>query len=173
MSVVNYHLDEIDAWRSGQRASPGISATGERYAERMLDAIKRHELALIALGHKPTIAYVTQHGFADGLRGKLERHHATKSRQPSKAAKKANDQIYDLIHNKYFQSIPNDELFAIVKRAGFRFDPEEEEFILVGRDGKATWQLHDEAGREVNHMLVLQWHKLDKTGRFEVVAYVS
>ena len=94
-------------------------------------------------------------------------------KQLSKAAKKANDQIYDLTHNKYFQSFPNDELFAIVKRAGFRFDPEEEEFILVGRDGKATWQLHDEAGREVNHMLVLQWHKMDKTGRYEVVAYVS
>ena len=94
-------------------------------------------------------------------------------REFSKAAKKANDQIYDLINNKYFQSIPNDQLFAIVKRAGFRFDPEEEEFILVGRDGKATWQLHDEAGREVNHMLVLQWHKLDKTGKYEVVAYVS
>ena len=107
------------------------------------------------------------------------RAHATKKsigtsgRELSKAAKKANDQIYDLIHNKYFQSIPNDELFAIVKSAGFRFDPEEEEFFLVGRDGKASWQLYDEARREVNHMLVLQWHKLDRTGKYEVVAYVS
>jgi hypothetical protein len=91
----------------------------------------------------------------------------------SKAAKQANDQIYDLIHNKYFRSIPNDELFSIIKKAGFRFDPEEEEFILVGRDGKATWQLYDEEGHEVNHMLVLNWHKLDTTGRYEIVAYVS
>ena len=90
----------------------------------------------------------------------------------TKAAKQANDQIYDLIQNKYFRSIPNDELFSIVKRAGFRFDPEEEEFFLVGRDGKATWQLYDEEGREVNHMLVLNWHKMD-SGRYEVVAYVS
>ena len=60
-----------------------------------------------------------------------------------------------------------------MKQAGFRFDPEEEEFFLVGRDGKASWQLYDETGREVNHMLVLQWHKLDRTGRYEVVAYVS
>ena len=99
--------------------------------------------------------------------------HATKLRSASARAKIANDQIYDLLHNKYFQSIPNDELFAIVKRAGFRFDPEEEEFILVGRDGKATWQLYDETGRDVNHMLVLNWHKLDRTGKYEVVAYVS
>ena len=100
--------------------------------------------------------------------------HATKLRSASAKAKTANDQIYDLIHSKYFQAIPNDELFSIVKKAGFRFDPEEEEFILVGRDGKATWQLYDdETGREVNHMLVLNWHKLDRTGKYEVVAYVS
>lgn len=69
--VINYHLEEIDAWRSGQRATPGLSASGDRYAGRMLDEIKRHELALIALGHKPTIDYVTAHGFADGQRGRL------------------------------------------------------------------------------------------------------
>jgi hypothetical protein len=94
-------------------------------------------------------------------------------KQLSQAAKRANDQIYDLINNKYFAAIPNDRLFEIVKSVGFRFDPEEEEFILVGRDGKATWQLHDQAGRPVNHMFVLQWHKMDRTGRYEVVAYVS
>jgi hypothetical protein len=94
-------------------------------------------------------------------------------RSSSQAAKQANDQIYTLINNKYFQAIPNDQLFAIVKRAGFSFDPEEEEFILVGRDGKATWQLHDASGRSVNHMLVLHWHKMDRTGRYEIVAYIS
>ena len=93
-------------------------------------------------------------------------------KQLTQAAKRANDQIYDLVNNKYFQSIPNDRLFEIVKDAGFRFDPEEEEFILVGRDGKATWQLHDAGGRAANHMLVLQWHKMP-TGRYEVVSYVS
>lgn len=97
----------------------------------------------------------------------------TSGKQFSQAAKRANDKIYDLINNKYFQSIPNDQLFAIVKGAGFSFDPEEEEFILVGRDGNATWQLHDGSGRAVNHMFVLQWHKMDRTGRYEVVAYVS
>lgn len=94
-------------------------------------------------------------------------------RQVAQAAKKANDQIYDLIHGKYFQAIPVDQLFKIVKDAGFRFDPLEEEFFLVGRDGKATWQLHDASGREVNHMLVLQWHKMERSGRYEVISYVS
>lgn len=92
----------------------------------------------------------------------------------AKAARRANDQIYDLINNKYFTTIPNDLLFAIVKGAGFRFDSEEEEFILTGRDGSASWQLFDqETGRPVNHILVLQWHKMDRTGRYEIVSYVS
>jgi len=68
---VEYHLDEIDAWRSGRRETAGMPATGERYAGHMLDAIKRHELALIALGHEPTTEYVRAHGFADGRRGRL------------------------------------------------------------------------------------------------------
>jgi hypothetical protein len=69
--LVEYHLEEIDAWRRGDRATPGLSAHGERYAGRMLDAIKAHELALIALGHRPTTEYVRAHGFADGKRGRL------------------------------------------------------------------------------------------------------
>jgi hypothetical protein len=92
----------------------------------------------------------------------------------ARAAKKANDAIYDLIHNKYFQSIPVNEIFGIVKSAGFRFDPEAEEFFLLGRDGRETWELFDpESGRPAAHMLVLSWHKMEGTGRYEVVAYVS
>ncbi len=68
--MIEYHLNEIDAWRSGQRATPGLSATGSRYGGRMLDAIRDHEQALILLGHSPTIAYVDAHGFADGKRGR-------------------------------------------------------------------------------------------------------
>ena len=66
---VAFHLDEIDAWRSGRRSSPGCPADGERYAARILDAVTRHEVALIALGHQPTIDYVAMHGLADHPRG--------------------------------------------------------------------------------------------------------
>lgn len=92
----------------------------------------------------------------------------------AKAARKANDAIYDLIHNKYFQSIPLDRIFAIVEESGLSFDPEEKQVILTGRTGKATWALFDpESGGAANHMLVLTWHKMENTGRYEVVAYVS
>ncbi len=92
----------------------------------------------------------------------------------AKAAKKANNTIYDLIHNRYFHGIPLDQLFAAVEEAGLRFDPEEKAVILTGRDGKASWDLFDaESGHPADHMLVLNWHKMDRTGRYEVVAYVS
>jgi len=92
----------------------------------------------------------------------------------ARAARKANDAIHDLVNNKYFQSIPLDRLFAIVEEAGLSFDPDEKQSFLTGRDGRATWVLFDpESGREANHMLVLTWHKMENTGRWEIVAYVS
>jgi hypothetical protein len=104
-----------------------------------------------------------------------------RGKQVAQAARKANDQLYDLIHGRYFTSIPLTEIFEIVEGAGFHFDSEEKQVILTGRDGRATWQLYVEdtsgrypgARREVNHMLTLTWHKMDVTGRYEVIAYVS
>ena len=66
MSIVEYHLEEIDAWRRGDRGTPGQPSTGLRYPLAMKLAIKDHEEKLIALGHEPTIVYVREHGFADG-----------------------------------------------------------------------------------------------------------
>ncbi|HSX23284.1 MAG TPA: hypothetical protein VLE97_10975 [Gaiellaceae bacterium] len=96
-----------------------------------------------------------------------------RGKQVAQAARRANDQIYDLIHGRYFQSIPLDQIFGIVEAVGFHFDSEEKQVILAGRDGKATWDLYWEPGRTVDHKLVLTWHKMDVTGRYEVVAYVS
>jgi len=89
------------------------------------------------------------------------------------AAKQANNDLYDLVHNKFFPAVPLDQIFGIVEQAGFHFDPEEKLCILTGREGRATWQLYGEPGREVEHTLVVQWHKMDVTGLYEIVAYVS
>ena len=96
-----------------------------------------------------------------------------RGKQISQAARQANDKLHDLVHNRYFTSIPLDEIFNIVETAGFHFDPEEKLVILTGRSGRATWDLYWEPGQKINHMLVLQWHKMDVTGRYEVVTYVS
>lgn len=47
--VVDFYLEEMDRWRSGDKASP---ADGERYAGRMQDAIKRLAGQMRALGCK-------------------------------------------------------------------------------------------------------------------------
>ena len=44
-----FHLAEIDAWRAGERATPGCPMDGERYPLRMREAIKHHDRALAAL----------------------------------------------------------------------------------------------------------------------------
>lgn len=49
--LVEHHLDEMDAWRSGAKATPGQPAGGERYALSMRENIKRHAAALRELGH--------------------------------------------------------------------------------------------------------------------------
>lgn len=47
----NYRLDEIDAWRSGRKATPRSPSTGERYALRMREEVKGHVAELRKLGH--------------------------------------------------------------------------------------------------------------------------
>ena len=42
----DFYLDEMDAWQSGARATPGCPANGERYPLRMREAVKGLEKAL-------------------------------------------------------------------------------------------------------------------------------
>lgn len=106
-------------------------------------------------------------GVADVVRG-------SRGRRLAEPASTANTRLYELVHNRFFDSVPLAEVFDIVERAGFRLDPDEKECILTGRDGRATWDLYGSApGQTLDHMLVLHWHKMDTTGRYEIVAYVS
>ena len=87
-------------------------------------------------------------------------------------ARKANDTLHDLTARQYFSAIPLDRIYDIVEGAGFTFDAEEKFCILCGREGRATWELFYK-DRPANRMLVITWYKMDITGRYEVVAYVS
>ena len=49
-----FYLEEIDAWRRGDKASPGCPMTGERYPLRMREEIKRLERKLDELEEDPT-----------------------------------------------------------------------------------------------------------------------
>jgi hypothetical protein len=123
---------------------------------------------LVAMPRKSTRI---EHEVSGVVHGSRDRR--TRSATDARAARVANDQLYDLTHGQYFQGIPLGEIFAIVERAGFHLDPQEKECILTGRDGKATWDLYGGPGQPLNHMLVLTWHKMETTGRYEVVVYVS
>lgn len=90
----------------------------------------------------------------------------------TRGAKLANNALHDLTAKSYFSAIPLDRIYDIIEESGFSFDAEEKSCILCGREGKATWELFAE-GRSANRMLVVTWHKMDTTGRYEVVAYVS
>ena len=159
-------------------------AAGTAFEEYSRAWAKRVSTALTETA--PTRHHATKKSPAQLDREIAEALHSPSGRQPlrparsanvvtlAKFAKKANEAIYDLTHNKYFGSVPIAQLFAIVENAGFRFDPDEKDVILTGRDGKATWFLYDpETDKSVNHMLVLNWHKLENSGRYEIVAYVS
>lgn len=90
-----------------------------------------------------------------------------------RAATRANNALFDLITHKYFSAIPLDRIYDIVEAAGFTFEAEEKQCMLCGRDGRATWELFAPNGHAVNHMLVVEWHKMERSGRYEVNAYVS
>jgi hypothetical protein len=76
----------------------------------------------------------------------------------------------------YHGSIPLDRIFAIVRDYGF--EPIQEDGtswsgLLLGRESRTTIPLRDESSGKVSRWLALSWYKMDKTGRFEVVTYVS
>jgi hypothetical protein len=69
---IEFHLNEIDAWRAGWRSAPGSPIGFAHYGDLKLDTIEHHERALIKLGHEPTIEHVKAQGFVNGARGKLQ-----------------------------------------------------------------------------------------------------
>jgi hypothetical protein len=64
----------------------------------------------------------------------------------------------------YHNAIPNADIDNILSATGFS---QLAEGIYCGRDG----QVHEQVGP--NTWLHLTWHKMEETGRYEIVAYVS
>ena len=82
----------------------------------------------------------------------------------SKQRAKTNDALFTLTSNRYFDSLPVMSIDVILEANGFEGL---EEGIYCGRDG----QVHEQVGP--NSWFNMTWHKMDVTGRYEVVAYVS
>jgi hypothetical protein len=162
-----------------KRARVGEQGAGLVAADAMLEAGYSPERAGRALSHRDVPADVRE--AVRRLQEKQTRRREaaragaakrTERKPPPGAARKANDAIYDLIHNRYFQSVPIDKLYEAVERAGFHFAPEDRDVILTGRQGRGTWDLYNAGGHRVDHVLVVQWYRME-SGRYEIVAYVS
>ena len=62
-TLIEFHLDEIDAWRSGAKATVGQPYDGANYALSMRCEVRKHAEALIELGYGPVKKIVAERGF--------------------------------------------------------------------------------------------------------------
>lgn len=89
--------------------------------------------------------------------------------------KHVNAYLSGTIGGKYWQSIPLQAIFDKCRNEGLnpvQEDGTDWEGFLLGRDGKTNIELRDLKGGP-NRYLSLSYHKMDVTGNWEVVAYVS
>ena len=85
---------------------------------------------------------------------------ATTERQSRKQANRE----FDALGKTYHGSIPLTRIDEILTANGFRTL---EEGIYCGRDGQVNEQVGDRT------YFSLSWHKMDESGRYEIVARVS
>jgi len=92
-----------------------------------------------------------------------KRLHGMTSAQERKARVKANAKLVEL-GRVYHDGLALDKLDAILSENGFNTL---ESAIYCGRDGRS----HEQVGERT--WLSLTWHKMEQTGRYEIVAYLS
>jgi len=97
---------------------------------------------------------------------------ALAAKQLRAALRAANDNVHRTLKPTYFHSIPLDAIYAAVEKTGIEIDPEERACILTGRQGRASWPLRLH-GRELPVRLWITWHKMENTGRYEVIGAIT
>jgi hypothetical protein len=70
----------------------------------------------------------------------------------------------------YHESLPIDTVTSVLEASGFS---PPEEGVYSGRDGKTHEELKDSEGKPTGKWLAMSWHRMEETGRYEFVAYVS
>ena len=88
------------------------------------------------------------------------------AKDPSESSRrnKANKAL-DILCRKYHQSLPLTEIKEILSANGFNADAVDG--IYTGREGKS----HEQVGPKT--WMMMTWHKMEETGTWEVVAYLS
>ena len=85
------------------------------------------------------------------------------AKQENKARKTANGRLADM-SSSYHQFIPTSDIDAILTEAGFN---SMEPAIYCGREGR----VNEQVGQRT--WITMSWYKMEETGRFEIVAYLS
>jgi hypothetical protein len=86
-----------------------------------------------------------------------------------KQARKAANGALAEIGQRYWDELPTATIEATLQWVGIETT---EGGLLCGRDGHTTYPLTFR-GEAAPSLLSLSWHKLEQTGRYEVVVYVS
>jgi hypothetical protein len=86
-------------------------------------------------------------------------------------ARRAANGALSEISARYWEALPVADVEAALQLLGITV-PADEAGLLCGRDGQTTYPLVFQ-GRTAKSVLSLSWHRLDATGKYEVVAYVS
>jgi len=106
---------------------------------------------------------------------------------PANIRKKINVEIANLVNNKYFQPIPLEKISDILNKYDIILlneDNTEYEGFLTGRTGRANIDMGIKSSgvqkngfvtysQIYNSKLILSWYKMEVSGRYEVVAYLS
>lgn len=81
-------------------------------------------------------------------------------------AKKTVNTVFNGMGN-YFNGLPLDTMFDTLRNAGFEVTEENLLGVYCGREGR----VHEHVGHGV--YFTMTYYKMEVTGRYEVVAYVS
>lgn len=107
-------------------------------------------------------------------------------RAPQKS--KINRALYDFTSPKgqqrYFRGVPIPEIWALLKKNGVvPLDDDREEWtgFITGRKGRDSFKLAPKGTAErgvypkayANTSLLLSWYKMDRSGKYEIVAYIG
>jgi hypothetical protein len=96
--------------------------------------------------------------------GEFGRRYDMGPKAEAAARKKANNDLA-MLSRKYHSAMPLQEIKDILQKHGF--DPRVMDGIYTGEEGK----MHEQCGSKT--WIAMTWHKLPKTGLWEIVVYLS
>lgn len=88
------------------------------------------------------------------------------TKQQTNKAKNAVNAAFQKMGN-YFNGLPLDFMFDVLRNNGFTVDENNLLGVYCGREGR----VHEHVGGDV--YFTMTYYKMEVTGRYEVVAYVS